>query len=146
MAYSKRLKIFKELTVNHPVIMGRVTFESITKILGHPLRNRTNIVISRGLDCPKDNSFLVARSIEDAIELASKLDDNIFIIGGAKIYSLASNHIDRIYVSFVECFTPDADIFFPDILDDFPKVIESKRIEEDKIAYTRVCLERDEKL
>ncbi|MEK6896379.1 MAG: dihydrofolate reductase, partial [Nanoarchaeota archaeon] len=44
---SEDLKRFKQLTLNHPVIMGRKTYEAIVKRLGKPLPNRTNIVLTK---------------------------------------------------------------------------------------------------
>ena len=63
---SDDLKRFKRLTVGHPIIMGRKTFESI----GKALPDRTNIVITRNLDF-KEDGVVVTQSLEQAIEIAS---------------------------------------------------------------------------
>ena len=136
------LKFFKELTINHTVIMGRKTFESIINVLGHPLSDRTSIVISRTLDSPDGADFLVARSVDDAIALAKKMDGEVFIIGGAEIYSISADYIKRIYASMVDANTPDADTFFPDILGKFNKTEESEKILLDGIPYKRVIFDR----
>lgn len=85
---------FKELTFGHPIIMGRATFESI----GRPLPGRTSIVVTRQADYAIEG-VTVVHSLKDAIELANTLDDEIFIIGGAKIYEQSFDFADEIVVS-----------------------------------------------
>jgi dihydrofolate reductase len=98
------LKQFKRLTMNHPMIMGRKTFESI----GKPLPGRTSIVVSRSSSWPQDvalqnlPSLLVAGSLEAAIELAKQNNpDEVFVIGGAEIYRLALPLAHKIYLTEV---------------------------------------------
>ncbi len=73
---------FKKLTLNHPIIMGRKTYQSI----GRPLPTRTNIVVSR------TNSLadvLVAHTLDEALELAEghiPEDQTAYVIGGGEIY------------------------------------------------------------
>lgn len=100
------LKNFKKLTTNHPIIMGRKTFESI----GRPLPQRTNIVISSQAIA----SVITVPNLEAAIEYAKKYDqEEAFIIGGALVYktSLDQKVVDRIYLSRVS-YDGDADTFF----------------------------------
>lgn len=103
------LKRFKKLTTDHPIIMGRKTYESI----GRPLPNRTNIVVSR-----KDNWFeegiLIVPSLKEAIKHAKKINENIYIIGGANIYEQTIDLADRLEITQVD-FSADADAFFPKI-------------------------------
>lgn len=109
------LKYFKQLTMNHAMIMGRTTYESI----GRPLPGRTTIVLSRSAT---DDTFakgvLVARSLEDAIQSAGSLDnrdgDEIFITGGSQIYDLALPRVDRIYLTRILA-TVEGDAFFPEL-------------------------------
>lgn len=124
------LKRFKELTTNHPVIMGRKTFESI----GKPLPNRTNIVITRDKNFQVKNC-LVVHSLEEAIELA-KIKDNeeIFIIGGGQIYQQAINLADKLYLTIVKG-NFGADTFFPDY-SRFKKIVSRKEGQSDKYKYT----------
>lgn len=91
------LKHFKEITSGHPIIMGRKTFESI----GRPLPNRTNVVITRNKDWQADG-VVVAHSLESAIEKAKAIDEEIFIIGGGKIYEQAMELADILEVTEVE--------------------------------------------
>ncbi len=102
------LKHFKNITSGNTVIMGRKTFDSISK----PLPNRINIVISRQQNL-KINGVELANSLEQALSLC-KSDRSIYIIGGAQIYLKALPFADKIYLTKVHQ-TFDADAYFPDI-------------------------------
>jgi dihydrofolate reductase len=104
------LKRFKKTTSGHHILMGRNTFESI----GKPLPNRTTIIITRNDNYFKDGC-LIASSLEEAIELA-KEDEQIFIIGGAQVYTYAieNNIADTLDITLVHQEF-EADVFFPEI-------------------------------
>lgn len=123
----KDLKHFKEITSGHPVIMGRKTYESI----GKPLPNRTNIVVSRKTDWFEEG-ILIVGSIKEAVKFAKKIDEEIFIIGGGKIYEQTMEIADRLEVTLVKAEL-EADTYFPKI---DPKVW--KKLDE-------TCHEKDEK-
>jgi len=105
----KDLRHFKSLTENHPIVMGRKTYESI----GKALPNRTNIVVSR-----KENWFqediLIVSKLKEAIKFAKKIDEDIFIIGGGEIYKQTIELADRLEITLVE-EDFEADTFFPRI-------------------------------
>lgn len=103
------LKNFKELTSNHPIIMGRKTYESI----GKALPNRTNIVVSRKKDWFEED-ILIVGSIKEAIKFAKKIDEEIFIIGGGNIYEQTLEVTDKLEVTQVKAEL-EADVFFPKI-------------------------------
>jgi dihydrofolate reductase len=105
---SEDLKLFKKRTSHHAVIMGRKTYDSI----GKPLPNRLNIVISRGKDLEIEGC-LVANSLEKAIEKAKNESekDEVFIIGGEKIYNLAENLATKLYLTKVYAIL-EGDAFF----------------------------------
>ncbi len=105
----KDLKHFKEITSGHPVIMGRKTYESI----GKPLPNRTNIIVSGKKDWFEEGVLIVG-SIKEAVKFAKKIDEEVFIIGGGKIYEQTMQVADRIEVTRVNG-SFEADTFFPDI-------------------------------
>ena len=90
--------------------MGRNTFESI----GRPLPNRTSIIITRNENYFKDGC-LIANSLEAAIELV-KEEAQIFIIGGAQVYTYAmeNNIADVLDITLVH-HEFEADVFFPEI-------------------------------
>ncbi|HEX8993869.1 MAG TPA: dihydrofolate reductase [Candidatus Paceibacterota bacterium] len=108
------LKHFKELTLGHPVIMGRKTYDSILKALGKPLPGRTNIVVTRQESRIKNQESGVryAHNFEDALTQARSIDENVFVIGGAQIYEQALSHADALHLTLVDD-SRDADSFFP---------------------------------
>ena len=106
---------FRELTMGHPVIMGRKTFETI----GKPLPGRTNVVVSRQQDYHCENC-IVASNLNEA--LASVRDaPEIFICGGGEIYRLALPMADRIYLTTVH-ENSIGDTTFPEIPPTFKEV------------------------
>ena len=102
------LNSFKKVTLNHHIIMGRKTFES----LGKPLPNRTTIIITRNKNYKVDNCIVV-NSLQEAIE-AAKSDENPYILGGAEIYKQALEIADKLDLTFVH-HKFEADAFFPNI-------------------------------
>ena len=80
------LKHFKELTMGHPVLMGRKTYESI----GKPLEGRTNIVVTKNHEY-QAAGCLVAASLSHALSIASESpgSNEVFVIGGAEVYRQA---------------------------------------------------------
>ena len=102
------LKYFKKTTLNHHIIMGRKTFQSI----GRPLPKRTNIVITRNPFFVASNC-IITDSLENALEMAANNgEEEVFIIGGSQIYELAWKHLDRIYLTEVALET-EGDTYFP---------------------------------
>ena len=98
---------FKALTLNHPILMGRKTFES----LGRPLPGRTNIVITRNPGYRRDGC-LVADSTPAALALCRDAAE-IFFIGGAELYGQAIPLADRLYLTEVD-IEAEGDARFPD--------------------------------
>lgn len=123
----KDLKHFKEKTSNHPIIMGRKTYESI----GKPLPNRTNIVISRKNDWFEEG-ILIVGSIKEALKFAQKIDENVFVIGGGNIYEQTIDLAQKLEITLVDAVL-EADTFFPKV----DEKIWQKTNEE--------CHEKDEK-
>lgn len=105
----KDLKHFKETTTNHPIIMGRKTYESI----GRPLPNRTNIVVSRKKDWFEEG-ILIVGSVKEALKFGKKMDEEVFVIGGGTIYEQTIELADRLEVTLVNAKL-EADVFFPKI-------------------------------
>lgn len=103
------LKRFKALTMGHPMIMGRKTFESI----GKPLPGRTTIVLTRSADY-KPAGILLAISLEEAIEQAETVGTGeAFIVGGGEIYrqALTQRLVDTIRLTRVHAHM-EGDTFF----------------------------------
>lgn len=124
--YSADLKFFKETTIGSIVVMGRKTWLS----LKGPLKNRQNIVLSREQDVASNDSVLVMRDIDSALDFARQHDEYLFVIGGAKLYQSFMPHIQRWIVTEVPLSIEDADTFMPsDFLDGF-EMYEMRQLEE----------------
>jgi dihydrofolate reductase len=107
---STDLKRFKRLTLGHPVVMGRKTFESI----GRPLPGRRNIVVTRDAGWAHEG---VARagSLDEAFALAGETaGDAVMVIGGGTIYAAALPMADRLEITRVHA-APAGDTLFPKI-------------------------------
>lgn len=102
------LKHFKSVTLGHPVLMGRRTFESLP---GGALPNRRNLVISRNTSFSAPG-VEVFSSLEKALE---EVPEDIFVIGGGSIYKQALPLCDKLYLTKVHDAFEDADTFFPEI-------------------------------
>lgn len=134
---SPDLKRFRRITMGHPIVMGRKTYESI----GRPLDGRKNIVITRNPDF-RPEGVTVAGSIDEA--LASANDDEIMIIGGADIYEQTLPRADRIHLTLIhERF--GGDVYFPEIDSDEWKETDREDVEpgaDAAFGYSFVTLER----
>jgi len=111
------LQNFKNITNGSPIIMGRKTFESI----GKPLPGRRNIVISR--DYKNVDGIEIVNNLQSAYDLVG--DDDIFVIGGAQIFNLSMDSVDKIYATEVDEIFDQATTFFPII--DTKIWVETKR-------------------
>ena len=109
---SADMKRFKQITLNHTVIMGKNTYLSLPV---RPLKNRRNIVIT---DNPSDlfEGCVTVYSVDEAINNCNKNEES-FIIGGASIYRQFLPHADRLYLTRVNR-SFDADTFFPEIVEE----------------------------
>jgi len=114
------LRMFKELTLNHPVLMGRKTFFSIINQLGKPLPQRYNVVLTKDKKV-KDNidreysEVKVFSCFEESIAWAEKEGfQKIFVVGGEKIYRESLPCCDEIFLTEVDA-NFDGDTFFPEI-------------------------------
>lgn len=99
---------FKALTMGHHIVMGRKTWESI----GRLLPGRTTVIVTRNPDFRVPGA-LIARSIEEALELAAH-DSEIFVIGGAQIFRSALPYAQRLYLTTVDVEV-EGDTFMPPI-------------------------------
>lgn len=131
-------KYFKEKTMDHPIIMGRKTFEEFPKLLP----GRMHIVITRDENYKAQEEVIVVSSIKEAIEEAKKLDDEeIFIIGGAQIYKLGLPFADRLYLTFVDTEF-ESSIKFPDYSKKDFEITSSKKSSDENFDYEFVVLDR----
>ena len=105
---SADLRRFKELTLGHPIIMGRKTFESFPT---RPLPGRRNIVVTRNSGYRREG-IETASSLEEAIALAG---EDCFVIGGGEIYRQALPLATSLQLTEIAAECPDADTFFPEV-------------------------------
>ena len=121
------LKRFKQLTLGHPMIMGRKTFESI----GKPLPGRQSIIITRDENFSFEGT-IVAHSLEEAVDEAKKSGaDEAFIIGGGDIYNQVQDIADKLYITEVHTDT-EGDTFFKIQKPDLWKEIEKTHHQKDE--------------
>lgn len=119
---------FREVTINHPVVMGRKTFESI----GKPLANRTNIILTRNKNFQSDGC-LVYSSIDEIIN--NYKDEKVMIIGGQEIYNQFMPYADVIYLTYVDQYF-EGDAYFPEFEgENWLKVSEQKGIKNENNPY-----------
>jgi dihydrofolate reductase len=135
------LKRFKNLSMGHPVIMGRKTFESIVAILGKPLPGRTNIVVTRNPNYHYEGA-VTTTSLEAAFAEARKENPTeIHIGGGAELYQQALPYVDRLHLTFFYDDT-EGDTHFPAFENEFTVVADYPFEEYKGIKFQWVDYER----
>lgn len=120
------LKRFKQMTSGHTILMGRKTFDSI----GRPLPNRQNIVMTKDKNFEQEG-IKVINDFDEALELIKESNEDVFVIGGSKIYELFepvanSLAITRILKDF------EGDAFFPDINWDLWQIEKEEKFFDEK--------------
>lgn len=120
---SSDLKRFKQLTLGHPVLMGRKTHESIVVALGKPLPGRVSLVLSRNAPAPPEHlpkiaadqpgEVIYVRDVGTACAIAiGLLAPELFVVGGGEVYALTLPYAKRMYWTWVEA-EPEGDTKFP---------------------------------
>jgi dihydrofolate reductase len=129
---------FKNVTMGHPVLMGRVTYQSILASLGKPLPGRRNMVITRDKNFhdPRIDIFYDVKTALDAAASAQK----IFVIGGQQIYEQTLPLADEIYLTHID-HPYEGDAFFPQLPTAEWHMEELSRTTEKEIPL-RFCLYR----
>jgi len=122
---SKDLKRFKEMTLDHFIVMGKKTYFSLPK---RPLPNRTSMIIT-DVEGEEIDDCLMAYSIADAIAKMDNYNEN-FIIGGGSIYSQFLKYANKMYITRVHKDF-DADIFFPEFSLDEWSLVEKIDVNDD---------------
>ncbi|AMA64973.1 Dihydrofolate reductase [Candidatus Arsenophonus lipoptenae] len=103
---STDLAWFRKNTLNKPVVMGRITYESI----GNPLDQRLNIILSHTY-LNNDNRIIWVHSINEVLDITESMEETM-IIGGGKIYELFLPYANKIYLTHVD-INIIGDVFFP---------------------------------
>lgn len=104
---SEDLKRFKALTLGHPIVMGRKTWQSI----GRPLPGRRSLVVSRDPEFAAEGADVLP-SFEAALD-ATRGAERVAVIGGASLYAMALPLADRLELTEIDAVRP-ADAWFPD--------------------------------
>ena len=110
-------KFFRETTTGKVVVMGRKTLESFPN--GLPLKNRTNIVLTRNPKYEVKDAIVVHSMEELREELKNYNSEDIYIIGGEQIYKALVDECDVAHITKIE-YEYDADAYFPN-LDEKPE-------------------------
>jgi dihydrofolate reductase len=132
------MKFFKDTTLGHPVIMGRLNYDSIPPKY-RPFPNRENIIVTRQTGFVADGC-VVFHDIKTAVEHALTLPvDEVFVIGGAQIYqeALSKVNIDRMYLTHIDACFPDAHVHFPAWIEsEWERTLIKRQEKDDKHAYS----------
>jgi dihydrofolate reductase len=126
------LKYFKEKTEGKTVLMGKVTFDTIGRIL--PKRN--NIILDYEKR-PIEGAW-VAGSIDEALEQAEEIGDELFVIGGATVYDQMMSKVDTLYISHIKKNYP-GDVYFPQYDKKLWQEVAREEYDEfDAVTYNRI--------
>ncbi len=102
---------FKRVTVGHPLVLGRTTFEGI----GKPLPDRQSIVVTRSADWSYEG-VIVAGSVEEALRIGGELDETVNVGGGAQVYRDAMPlATDQILTEVA--LEPEGDTHYPEFVE-----------------------------
>lgn len=130
------LQFFKETTTNHKIIMGMNTFKSLPRLLP----NREHLILSH--QNIKIDGVKIFNSLESLLVYLKKLQEEVYIIGGASIYKLFLPYADELILTEINASDDTADVYFPE----FDKTNYEKKILKDNIdkdiTYKHVCYRR----
>lgn len=131
-------KRYVALTTGHAIIMGRKTYQSI----GRPLPRRTNIIVTRDVNFQAPGC-IICHNLDEALTQAKKIETSeIFINGGAEIYTQALPLADKLYLTLVDQ-DAQGDAFFPPYEDQFKKITFEQKGEFNGLRYRFLELERN---
>lgn len=130
------LKRFKKLTTGKTIVMGRKTFESLPGVLP----NRKHIIITENMNYTYDNDNVeIVHNIKDILKYKD-CKDEIFIIGGGKIYAEFLPYCEKLYLTKVHS-NQIGDTYFPKFDINNYKVIENEDHESNSIKYSFLTLQ-----
>ncbi|HQT19671.1 MAG: diacylglycerol kinase [Polynucleobacter sp. 24-46-87] len=133
---SADLQFFKKVTMGHPVIMGRKTWESI----GRPLPGRLNIVVSRNTDLTLTGAEVV-NSLDAALATLNEFP-RVFVIGGEQLFTQAFPKSDRLYITEIDIDVDGGDTFFTVPHLEQWQEVERTPASEGDIHFSFIILER----
>ncbi|MGG1554106.1 dihydrofolate reductase [Paenibacillus ferrarius] len=122
------LKFFKAVTMGHPILMGRKTYESI----GKPLPGRRNVILTQNAAYAAEGCD-VMHSVEEVVEAFR--DQELFVIGGEEIFRLFSGSVSKMYITFIE-HEFEADTFMSELdLSGWTIVSSEQGVRDEKNPY-----------
>ncbi|HQS61627.1 MAG TPA: dihydrofolate reductase [Polynucleobacter sp.] len=133
---SADLQFFKKVTMGHPVIMGRKTWESI----GRPLPGRRNIVVSRNADLTLTGAEVV-NSLDAALATLNEFP-RVFVIGGEQLFTQAFPKADRLFITEIDIDVDGGDTFFTVPHPEQWQEVERTPASEGDIHFSFITLER----
>ncbi len=114
------MKFFKERTLGHTMLMGKNTFVSLPKILP----GRKHIILSKSSKSSFPKEVVVVNSLDEFDNVKKSINDDIYVIGGAKVYNEMINVADIMYLTEIDAECKDADVYFPSFKDeDWQRII-----------------------
>lgn len=132
------LKLFKDVTMGHHIVMGRRTWESINRLLP----GRTSVIVTRQADYRVPGA-LVVHSLAEALA-ASAGDEEVFVIGGAELFRESLARADRLHLTVVDA-EPEGDTYMPPIDFSTWRAVKSEHHAADErnpLAYDYTMYER----
>jgi dihydrofolate reductase len=126
---------FRRMTLDHTILMGRKTFDSIGK---KPLPKRHNVILTRDEDFAAEGCDIV-HSVEEALECfgrgGSGEDKELFVIGGVEVFRKFMPHADRMYVTEI-AHQFEVDTYFPQIIEaEWREVAREAGVKDEKNVY-----------
>ncbi|MEN8121298.1 MAG: dihydrofolate reductase [Bacteroidota bacterium] len=135
------LRHFKSLTTGHTIVMGRKTYESLPN---GALPNRKNVVLTKNKDFMCEGCEIV-HSVDEVFNIC-KVDEEIFIIGGAQIYKLFIEKANKLHLTQIH-HEFEADTYFPEFNMNNWSIIKKEDFEPDeknKYYYSYLDYEKNE--
>jgi len=108
--YSKDLKYFKKTTLNQTILMGSSTLQSIIDHLGHPLPNRTTILLTSKNET--DHNVSIVNSVEEVLKQYQNSKEELIVCGGASIYKQFLPYANKMYITHINK-EYEGDTYFP---------------------------------
>jgi len=112
--------LFKAMTFNQWLLVGRKTFESMGK-----LPNRKYAVVTRSELTSTDPDVIYCSSIESALNQLQAVTDHMIVSGGGQIYKALMPQVETIHLSTIHQHV-DGDVTFPELPDDFQMAFEQR--------------------
>lgn len=133
--FPEDLKFFKKKTLNHILLMGRKTFESLPS----PLPNRLHVVLSRSMNQVSHPQVIMACDFEDAVEKIKPLLDRypheVFVIGGGEVFKKTLAKVDAIYLTQIHK-KYDGDVFYPPVDEQRFELVDSTKTVDQSVELS----------